>query len=77
VTVRERIAKVLEEVVGANVTEADLAAVARLDEIVPFDSLTAVQLVAGLEQEFGVRFAPDQLSVQFLGDARGLEDFLS
>jgi acyl carrier protein len=71
-----RVTRVIVERLGANVTEAELRGVARLDDIVPLDSIGLLEFTVGLEQEFAIRFEQDSLERSFLLDVAGLVKYL-
>jgi acyl carrier protein len=71
-----RVTRVIVERLGANVTEADLSGVTRLDEVVPLDSIALLEFTVGLEQEFAIRFEQDRLDRSFLVDLAGLVKYL-
>ena len=73
----KRLVKVMNQALGTNLAEGELSGVRRLDELVGFDSMTLLQWVAGLEEEFQVAFPPEQLRLEFLVDLGGLAKYLT
>ena len=71
-----RIAHVLASCLGVNISAPDLHDVQRLDEIVPFDSLSTLEFAMGLEREFGFRLERERMSPDFLFDHRALATYL-
>jgi acyl carrier protein len=67
-----RILRVVNGKVGANLTEDELRHARRVDEVVPIDSLALLELVVGIEAEFGVTFDSDSLSREHLLDINQL-----
>ncbi|MCP5113334.1 MAG: hypothetical protein GY953_21080 [bacterium] len=62
--------------VGANVTEEQLLGAARLDDVVPLDSLGLLEFAKGLEDEFAIRFEPERMTRDFFIDLPGLLAYL-
>jgi len=71
-----RIARVIAERVGANVTAEELRRATRLDQLIGLDSIAALELVVGLEREFAIRFEPACMDREFLMDLIGLVNYL-
>jgi acyl carrier protein len=65
-TTLERLAKVVNASLGAEIGASDLTGVARLDEIVAIDSIGLLEVMVGLETEFGTRFDTAQYGREFL-----------
>jgi acyl carrier protein len=70
-----RVTRVIVERLGANVTEAELQGAASLDEVIPLDSIALLEFAVGLEEEFAIRFEPEQMERSFLMDLAGLVQF--
>jgi acyl carrier protein len=68
--------KVMNHALGTNIDEGGLARVRRLDELVGFDSLTLVEWVAALEEEFQVTLPSERLRLEFLVDLDGVVDYM-
>ncbi|MBM3891234.1 MAG: acyl carrier protein [Verrucomicrobia bacterium] len=72
-----RLVGLLNRTLATNIEMDDLSGVKRLDELVGFDSMTSLQWVAALEEEFQLRVPPDKLRLDFLTDLAALVDFVS
>ncbi len=71
-----RILRVLNDGLGANVTDEDLRGVSRLDDILPLDSIAVLEFAIALESEFGIQFAGEQMKREFFNDFASLTKFL-
>jgi len=58
------------------VTEEELRAASRLDQVIGLDSMAALELVVGLEREFAIRLEPECMERDFLMDLTGLVNYL-
>jgi acyl carrier protein len=71
-----RLVKVMNLALGTNIDEHGFSQVRRLDELIGFDSLTLLEWVAALEEEFQVTLPPERLRLEFLVDLDGMADYL-
>jgi acyl carrier protein len=71
-----RILQLANQALGANLVENDLSGVKKLDELIGFDSMTSLQWVTAIEQEFHIILPPEKLRLDFLVDLPALADFL-
>lgn len=62
---------------GTNMDEGGLARVRRLDELIGFDSLTLLEWVAAVEEEFRVTIPPERLRLEFLVDLAAMVEYLT
>lgn len=67
VSVERRVRDALERVLGAGVVSCDASTVLRESEAVRYDSVTAVECVAAIEDEFGIEvdFVADDVRYSF------------
>lgn len=71
-----RVLRVLNECLGANVTEEELRGATRLDRILALDSIAVLEFALALEAEFGIQFADERMKREFFIDIVGLTKFL-
>lgn len=72
----DRVQRVVNMSLGANLGAGDLAGARRIDDVVPIDSLGLLELVVGLEIEFGTRFDSAAMGRDFFLDLQRLVPYL-
>ena len=72
-----RLAKALNLRLGTNLQEAEILAAGRLDELMGFDSMTLLEWVGAIEEEFQLTLPQQCLRAEWLVDLRQLVEFLS
>jgi acyl carrier protein len=72
----DRIRRALIGSLHVNLSEEDLAYETKLDETVGLDSVAVLEFVAALEQEFGITFAPEMLTIEVVRDLSRLASYI-
>ncbi|MGP0076057.1 MAG: acyl carrier protein [Bryobacteraceae bacterium] len=72
----DRIRRVLIFSLHLNLREEDLAYETKLDETVGLDSVAVLEFVAALEQEFGITFDPEMLTIEVVRDLSRLASYI-
>jgi acyl carrier protein len=75
--VARRIRRVFVRSLALNLDPDDPSFPSDLGSVAGLDSLTLLEFVAGLEDEFRVEIEPDRLSLAFLGDMRALTEYFA
>jgi acyl carrier protein len=76
--IRERIASRIVSTLSLNIDPAKLhEGDACLDQFFGFDSLAVLEVVAALEEEFGIEFEPERLELSLLTDLTRLADYVA
>jgi acyl carrier protein len=71
-----RLARVIAEALGANVSPAELQQAARLDELVALDSVALLEFAVGIEHEFSIRIETGRFTRDFMIDLPALVVYL-
>lgn len=74
--IRDRIRKAVEKSLGIEIDREEFASAERMDDFLGMDSISAMEIVVALEQEFGLVFDDNMLNVREIGDLAGLESYL-
>jgi len=77
VALAERIGGVFVRSLSLDIDPRELPASSNLGELAGLDSLARLELVAGLEQEFGFEIEPEHLNQAFLGDLDAMVDYFA
>lgn len=72
----DRIRRVFIESLRLNLREEDLSYEQKLDETTGLDSVAVLEFVAALEQEFGVAFEPEMLTLDIVRDLKALAAYI-
>ena len=72
----DRIRRALIGSLHLNLSEQDLAYETKLDETMGLDSVAVLEFVAALEQEFGITFDPEMLTIEVVRDLRRLAFYI-
>ena len=72
----DRIRRALIGSLHLNLSEQDLAYETKLDENMGLDSVAVLEFVAALEQEFGITFDPEMLTIEVVRDLRRLAFYI-
>jgi len=72
-----RLAKALNLRLGTNLQEAEILTAERLDELMGFDSMTLLEWVGAIEEEFQLTLPQQCLRAEWLVDLRQLVEFLT
>jgi len=75
--IRRRVLQVLRDSLSVNLSEEEMAGAVRLEELFGMDSMAALEFLVGLEREFGVRFAPEQIEFDLLKDLPRLVRYIA
>jgi acyl carrier protein len=67
-----RLQRLAAQVLSLDLTEAELRALTRLDEVSGLDSLNVVEFVVGVEREFGIRFEAADIERAAIADLPAL-----
>jgi len=69
-----RLQRLAAQVLSLDLTEAELSALTRLDEVSGLDSLNVVEFVVGVEREFGIRFDAAEIGRSAIADLSSLAE---
>jgi len=69
-----RLQRLAAQVLALDLTEAELRALTRLDEVSGLDSLNVVEFVVGVEREFGIRFEAAEIGRATVADLPALAE---
>ena len=72
----DRIRRVFIESLHLNLREEDFSYEAKLDESVGLDSVAVLDFVAALENEFGLTFEPEMLTIDRVRDLKELAAYV-
>jgi acyl carrier protein len=72
----DRIRRVFIQSLHLNLREEDFSYEARLDESVGLDSVAVLDFVSALEQEFGITFEPEMLSIERVRNLKELAAYV-
>jgi len=73
----ERLERVINRALGAEVSSVELQQAARLDDLVALDSVALLEFTIGVEREFSIRIENDRLNRDFMTDLPALVAYLS
>jgi acyl carrier protein len=68
----DRLRKVADGSLNLNLSAEELESFNRLDEAAGMDSLSLLEFISGVEKEFGVTLAEDELRIEVLADLPAL-----
>lgn len=71
-----RIVRIIVNDLGSNITVQDLQGVARLDEVIAFDSMAMLKFALGLEREFAISLKVESFDPKMLQDVGRLVAYL-
>ena len=72
----DRIRRVFVESLHLNLRPEDFSYEDKLDESVALDSVAAIEFIIALEQEFGITFEPEILSIEVLRSIQELAHYI-
>ena len=72
----DRIRRVFVESLHLNLRPEDFSYEDKLDESVALDSVAAIEFIIALEQEFGITFEPEILSIEVVRSIQELADYI-
>jgi acyl carrier protein len=72
----DRIRRVFIDALHLNLREEELRYQDKLDETVGLDSVAVIEFVAALENEFGITFQPEMLTIDVVRDLRLLAAYV-
>ncbi len=72
----QRLRHVAVRALNLNLSADELATLTRLDEVTGLDSLSILEFVSALEQEFGITLGEDQLRSSFLANLPELARYI-
>ena len=75
-SVDDRVLSVLNRSLGAGISAQEWRQMTTLDESFGMDSMAVLEFVAGLEQEFGIRFPPEDLVLELFNNRARLVAYL-
>lgn len=75
-TVDDRVLAVLNRSLNAGIGAEEWRQMTTLDESLGMDSMAVLEFVAGLEQEFAIRFPPEDLVLRLFNDRARLVAYL-
>jgi acyl carrier protein len=75
--IKNRIKKVIIHDLELNLHEDDIQNIKKLDELFGMDSVAIIELVIGLEKEFGIKIQPEHLNLENFKDLDTLSDFIN
>ena len=73
----QRVRKVLRDTLALNVSDQELAAVKRADELLGLDSIATIEFALALELEFGLTFDPESLDPVVFADLPRLGEHIA
>ena len=72
----DRIRRVFVESLHLTLRPEDFSYEDKLDESVALDSVAAIEFIIALEQEFGITFEPEILSIEVVRSIQELADYI-
>jgi acyl carrier protein len=72
----QRIRRVFVESLHLNLPEENFSYEAQLDETVGLDSVAVIEFITALEQEFGITFEPEMLTIELVRSIQDLAAYI-
>lgn len=72
----ERVLNTLNRSLRATISAQEWQQMNTLDEYIGLDSMAVMEFMAGLEQEFGIRFPAEDLTLELFNDRTRLVEYL-
>lgn len=72
----DRIRRIFIESLRLNLSEEDFSYEAKLDESAGLDSVAVLEFVIAVEQDFGITFEPEMLSIDSVRDLKQLAAYV-
>jgi acyl carrier protein len=72
----QRIRRVFVESLHLNLPEENFSYEAQLDETVGLDSVAVIEFITALEQEFGITFEPEVLTIELVRSIQDLAAYI-
>ncbi len=73
----QRVRRVLRDTLALNVSDQELAAAKRADDLLGLDSIATIEFALALEREFGLTFDPESLDPEVFADLSRLGEHIA